>query len=232
MTNKIFERTIRLIGSEKFSKLQNTSILLAGVGGVGSYVAEALVRSGIGQIIIVDKDIIEISNLNRQLHALQSTIGKPKVEVMKNRLLDINPGLKVVALKEEVSQGFLTKLSEMYNFDYIIDAIDDVSAKIDLVVFGKRNEIPIIMSMGTANKVDNQAFKIADISKTKICPLARKMRYELKKHHIRSGLKVLYSEASAQKSSDILGTISFVPGTAGLLIAGEVVKDLIKDADV
>lgn len=228
MINKIYQRTIQLIGEEKFQKLQNSSILLAGVGGVGSYVAEALVRGGIGNLTIVDKDFIEISNINRQLHALKSTLGLSKVEVMSKRLLEINPNLKILAIQKTVNKSFLDQILKESKFDYIVDAIDDVFAKVDLAICAKEYQIPIILSMGTANKLDNQSFIISDISKTKVCPLARKMRYELKKYNIYKDLKVLYSEAKPEKIDGFLGTISFVPGTAGLLLAGEVIRDIIK----
>ena len=228
MTNLIFERTIRLLGQENFQKLQNSTILVAGIGGVGSYVAEALVRGGVGEIILIDKDKIELSNINRQLHALCSTVGQLKVEAMKTRLLDINPALRIEIYADIIENDYLMKMFSNRNISYVIDAIDDVKGKVQLILFSRENNIPLISSMGTANKLENQAFKIVDISKTKICPLARKLRQLLKNYNIYKGVKVLYSETLPKKfESKILGTISYVPATAGLLVAGEVIKDIL-----
>lgn len=230
MNKLIFEREITLIGDASFKKLNNSKICLAGVGGVGSYVAEALVRSGIGKIILIDYDKIEISNINRQLHALNSTVGQYKVEAMKARLLDINPELNIQIYKEKINDDFLYNSIDDQGITYIIDAIDDVQGKISLIKFAKMKNIPVISCMGTANKIDNKTFKVVDISKTNVCPLARKMRYSLKKEGIIRGVKVVYSETISKKSDGVLGTIAFVPGTAALLLTSEVVCDIINEA--
>lgn len=227
----MFTRTISLIGSEAFSKLQNSHVIVFGVGGVGGYVVEALVRSGIGEITIVDNDVVSESNCNRQIIALHSTVGKPKVEAMKERALDINPALKI----HTVQAFFLPETSDDFDFSkysYVVDAIDTVTAKIEIIRKAKEAGVPVISSMGTGNKLDPSKFQIADISKTSVCPLARVVRRELKARHI-SKVKVLFStEESAGVVTDSSNgrhapaSIAFVPSVGGLMIAGEVVRDL------
>ncbi len=220
-----FERVIPILGKENFNKLQKANIIIFGIGGVGSYVAEALVRTGIGNITIVDGDKIEESNINRQLPALYSTVGKSKVEVMKSRVLDINPNINIVTYNVFVTSENI----DMFNFskyDYVIDAIDTVSAKLKIIQKAKECDIRIISSMGTGNKMDVTKFKICDISKTSVCPLAKIIRKELSKLGIKN-VKVLFStEEPLVKSRDSISSLAFVPGTAGLMIASEVIKDI------
>lgn len=222
-----FSRTERLIGKDSISKLKNANIIIFGLGGVGSYAAEALARCGVGKITVVDKDTVDITNINRQLYALHSTVGKNKAEVAKERILDINPQCRVTP----IVKMYLPENSEEFNllqYGYIVDAIDNVTAKIDLAVRAQELDIPIISSMGTGNKLDPTAFKISDIYKTSMCPLCRVMRRELKKRNVKK-LKVLYStETPVTDGERTPASISFVPSTAGLIIAGEVIRDLIK----
>ena len=186
-----FERTELLIGRSGLEKLNKSKIAVFGIGGVGSYVVEALTRAGIGEFIIIDKDDIDITNINRQIHAMSSTVGKNKVEVMKQRMLDINPNIKVDAIKENFP-------NEKINFcnigvDYIVDAIDSISAKIELILKANELNIPIISSMGMGNKIDPTKIEVSDIYKTSVCPLAKIVRRELKKKNIKK-LKVVYSK--------------------------------------
>lgn len=221
----IFSRTERLIGKDALRKLQNSNIIIFGLGGVGSYTAEALARSGIGKMTVVDKDTVDITNINRQLYALRSTVGKPKAEVAKARILDINPECEITAIQKM----YLPENSEDFNlsqYDYIIDAIDNVTAKIDLAVKAEQLGIPIISSMGTGNKLDPTAFKVSDIYKTSVCPLCRVMRTQLKKRGVKK-LKVVYSEEMPKTDGERTpASISFVPPAAGLIIAGEVIRDI------
>ena len=227
-----FERAELLLGTDSLEKLQRAKVIVFGVGGVGSYVCEALARSGVGTICLVDNDIVSESNINRQLIALTSTIGLNKTDVMKERILDINPDCNVTSIP-----CFYTKDKEVEidGFDYIVDAIDTVTSKLTLIEEANRLSIPIISSMGTGNKLDPTRFEIADISKTSVCPLARVMRRELKARGI-NHLKVLYSkeepislgnQVSENGRRSIPGRVSFVPSVAGLIIAGEVIKDII-----
>lgn len=225
--HEIFERTLRLIGVEGLEKLQNAHVLVAGVGGVGSYVAETLGRGGIGELTLIDSDVIELSNLNRQLHALQSTVGQPKVEAMGERLKDINPEIALHLVFDRITEDFFATDVMQAPYDFIVDAVDDVQAKLMLIRFAKEHQIPVISSMGTANKVENRFFKIVDISETKVCPLARKMRKSLRDVGIDKGVKVVYSEDCPEKTEGALGTLSFVPGTAGLLISGYVIRNIL-----
>lgn len=228
-----FSRTKLLIGDDGIKKLNNAKVAIFGVGGVGSYVLEALTRAGVGNIIIVDNDVISESNINRQIIATHSTIGKDKVEVAKNRALDINPNVKVDAFKvlyNNENNNIIDK-----SVDYIIDCIDTISSKIDLVVMAKKLNIPIISSMGAGNKLDPTKFEVTDISKTSVCPLAKIMRKELRNRNIKN-LKVVYSKEEPIKVSmvneenkKVPGSISFVPSVAGLIIASEVVKDILKE---
>lgn len=222
-----FSRTERLVGKEALEKLKNANIIIFGLGGVGSYTAEALARCGIGSMTVVDKDTVDITNINRQLYALHSTVGKDKAIVAAERIKDINPECKVTPLVKmympESSGEF-----QLENYDYIIDAIDNVTAKINLAVKAEALGVPIIASMGTGNKLDGSLFKISDIYKTSVCPLCRVMRRELKKRDVKH-LKVLYSEEEPKTDGERTpASISFVPSVAGLLIAGEVVKDIIR----
>ena len=220
-----FSRTELVIGKEKQEILKNSKVAVFGIGGVGSYVVEGLARVGIGKFILVDKDEVSISNINRQIIALHSTIGKSKVEVAKTRILEINPEAEVEIHQEFFMPETTGILDE--SIDYIIDAVDTVTAKIELIVRANKLNIPIISCMGTGNKLDPTRFEISDIYKTSVCPLAKVMRKELKLRGIKK-LKVLYSKEEAIKTEGTIGSVSFVPSVAGLIIAGEVIKDIIK----
>mgnify|MGYP001073184853 CR=1 FL=1 len=246
-----FSRTELLLGKEAMEKLKNSRVAVFGVGGVGGYVCEALVRSGVGAFDLIDDDKVCLTNLNRQIIATRKTIGKYKTDVMKERILDINPDADV-----RIHQCFfLPENADDFPFeeyDYIVDAVDTVTAKIALVMKAKELNVPIISSMGAGNKLDGSQFKVADIYKTKVCPLAKVMRRELKKRGVRK-LKVVYSEevptrpiedmsiscrahcicppGAKHKCTErraIPGSNAFVPSVAGLIIAGEVIKDLAK----
>ena len=226
-----FERTQNLIGSNNQEKLKKKNIIIFGVGGVGSFAAEAAARCGIGKITLVDGDTVSISNINRQLIALTSTLGVPKVFVMAERIRDINPDCEVTELNTFYNSENDIDLSE---YDYIIDAIDTVTSKLILISEANRLGIPIISCMGTGNKLDASKFEITDISKTSVCPLAKVMRRELKSRGIHH-LKVLYSKEEPKRAQDgesrrIPASISFVPPVAGMLIAGEMIRDLIKSS--
>ena len=233
--NERFSRTEALIGSEALKKLNNSRVAIFGVGGVGGYALEALVRSGVGEIDLIDSDTVAPTNINRQIIATEETIGKYKVEVAKERARSINPNVKI----NTRIAFFSTENENEFDFsvyDYIIDAIDTVSSKIALILKAAREGVKIISSMGTGNKLDPLAFEITDIYKTSVCPLARVMRAELKKRGIKK-LKVLYSKEEpikalasdddAPKTRHAPASISFVPSVAGLAIGGEVIKDLI-----
>ena len=231
-----FLRTEMLLGSEAIRRLQKARVAVFGLGGVGGYAVEALARSGVGSLDLIDSDTVSVSNLNRQLLATHSTVGMLKVDAARNRVLDINPHCAVrtypVFYTPETAGQF-----DFTQYDYIVDAIDTVTGKLALVERAKAADTPIICSMGTGNKLDASAFRVADISKTAMCPLARVMRKELSKRGIRH-LKVVYSqeealtptgweeEAAALGKRQIPGSVAFVPGAAGLLLAGEVVRDL------
>lgn len=238
-------RTAKLIGKENIDKLASARVAVFGIGGVGGFTVEALARSGIGHIELIDHDTVALSNLNRQIIATHDTIGRDKVEVMKKRILSINPDAEVIAhkcffLPENKSEFDFSKYS------YVVDAVDTVTAKLTIIEEAKKAGVPVISSMGTGNKLDPTKFEVADISKTSVCPLAKVMRRELKKRGI-SHVKVVYSkeeaitplvedaisQCSEQKSEDTKGrkkiapgSISFVPSVAGLIIAGEVIKDI------
>lgn len=230
----IFSRTEALIGAENLQKLKNCTVAVFGIGGVGGYVCEALIRCGVGTIHLIDNDVVSPSNINRQIIALHSTLGRKKTEVMAERLRDINPQVCVV----KHNLFFLPENADSIDFssfDYVVDAIDTVSGKIAIIEKAKEKNIPIISSMGTGNKLCGEKFEIADIEKTTVCPLARTMRRELKKRGIER-VKVLYSKEEPKTSSEtdertgkaIPASISFVPSMAGIRIAEEVIKDLIK----
>ncbi len=221
-----FSRTELLIGKGAIDKLNKSKIAVFGLGGVGSYVSEGLVRAGIQNFLLVDKDVVDITNINRQIIATTKTIGKPKVEVTKQRILDINPNANV----EIIQEFFMPNSEEILDntVDYIVDCVDTVTAKIELVQRANKLNIPIISSMGTGNKLDPTKFEISDIYNTSVCPLAKVMRKELRARGIKK-LKVIYSKEEPIKTGKIPGSISFVPSVAGLIIAGEVVKDLIKE---
>lgn len=222
-----FIRTEMLLGEEKAALLRTKKVAVFGVGGVGSYVVEALARAGVGELLLVDSDTVALSNLNRQLIALHSTIGMDKVEAAKARVLDINPDCAVDARKEFVTPENVGEFG-LERCDYIIDAVDNVTAKIALIELAARLGVSMISSMGTGNKLDASKFQITDIYKTSVCPLARVMRYELKKRGVKRQ-KVLFSTETPCFSSRPPASISFVPSVAGLLIAGEAVRDMLKE---
>ena len=227
-------RTELLIGEEGIEKLKNAKVIVFGVGGVGSFVVEALTRAGVGNLVLVDNDTVCISNINRQIHATPKTVDMVKVEAMKERVLLINPECNV-----EARQEFLTadNISELItdDIDYVVDAIDTVTSKLALAEYCYKNDIRLISSMGTGNKLDPTMFRVSDIYKTKVCPLAKVMRYELKKRGVKK-LKVVYSDELPMKPDkgravpsgkrQTPGSISFVPPVAGMIIGGEVIKDI------
>ena len=231
-----FSRTEMLIGKEKINVLKKAKVAIFGIGGVGSYVAEGLARSGIENFILIDNDKVSITNINRQIIATTKTVGEYKVDLMKQRILDINPEASVETYKTFYMPECKEKILDT-TIDYIVDAIDTVTAKLYLVQEAEKLNIPIISSMGTGNKLDPTKFEITDIYKTSVCPLAKVIRKELKQKEIKK-LKVLYSKEEPikiqekkeqlEKTKNVPASISFVPSVAGLIIAGEVIKDLIK----
>ncbi len=234
-----FSRTELLLGKEAMERLKKARVAVFGVGGVGGYVCEALARSGVGAFDLIDNDTVSLTNLNRQIIATHSTIGRAKVEVMRERILDINPKADVwihecFFLPENASAFDFSK------YDYVVDAVDTVTAKLEIIMKAKRENVPVISSMGAGNKLDASKFLVADIYKTKVCPLAKVMRRELKKRGVKK-LKVVYSEEEAvtpivndamreelsmTEKRSIPGSVAFVPSVAGLILAGEVVKDI------
>lgn len=230
--SEIFERERWLIGDEALERLGRSRVALFGVGGVGSYAAEALARSGVGHIELIDNDVVSITNINRQLCALTSTVGRPKVSVVAERLRDINPRIEVI----ERQEFFLPESADSFDFssyDYVIDAIDTVAGKIAIIERATAAGVPFISCMGTGNKLDPTAFRIADITKTAVCPLARVMRRELKQRGI-SHARVVYSEENARSSAGVdergrplPASIAFVPSVAGLIAASDAIKTLI-----
>ena len=236
-----FSRTELLVGREAMNTLQNARVAVFGVGGVGGYTVEALARSGVGALDLIDNDTVSLTNLNRQIIALHSTVGRAKVEVCRERILDINPECRVTIHQT----FFLPETSDRFDFsqyDYVVDAIDTVKGKLELALKAQEAGVPIISSMGAGNKLDPTAFEVCDISKTSVCPLARVMRLECRKRGIKK-LKVVYSKEQAVRPfadiaaevreeddvrRDIPGSMAFVPSVAGLIIAGEVIKELLK----
>ena len=242
-------RTELLIGKDGLDKLRNSKVVIFGVGGVGSYTIEALARAGVGELIIIDDDTVCLTNLNRQVHATYDTISKPKVDVMKARIESINRNCKVITHQVFVKEENIAEIISD-DVDYVVDAIDTVSAKLGLAEYCYKKGIRIISSMGTGNKLDPTQFKVTDVFKTKVCPLAKVMRHELRKRGIEK-LKVIYSEEVPIKPAydvvtcktgcvctggtkkcaikrQIPGSISFVPPVAGMIIGGEVIKDLLE----
>lgn len=239
--NERFSRTELLIGTDSMKRLQQSRVAVFGVGGVGGYVVEALARSGVGMLDLIDNDTVSVSNINRQIIATEKTIGRSKVDVIKERVMDINPDIIV----RTFGTFYMPDTAQQFDFtqyDYVVDAIDTVTGKIALVMQAEKAGTPIISSMGAGNKLDPAAFQVSDIYKTSVCPLAKVMRRELKKRGVKK-LKVVYSQekpltpiAPDEKNAEepapgrrqVPGSIAFVPSVAGLIIAGEVVKDLIK----
>ena len=220
-------RTELLLGEEAIKKLKKSTVAIFGIGGVGSYVLEGLARIGVGNFILVDRDEVSLSNINRQIIATTKTVGRKKVDVAKERVLEINPDCNI----QIFDKFFMPDSEDIFDdkVDYVVDAIDTVTAKIELVVRANKYKVPIISSMGTGNKLDPTKFEVCDINKTSVCPLAKVMRKELRKRDIKK-LKVVYSKEEPKKVGQVPGSVSFVPSVAGLIIAGEVVKDLIKES--
>lgn len=238
-----FSRSELLLGTDNIQKLAQTKVAVFGIGGVGSFVVEGLARGGIGKFVLIDSDDISLTNINRQIHALENTVGQKKTLIMKQRILAINPA----ACVQTIDELYTPQTADLFwhdDYDYVVDAIDDIKGKVDLAVQAQKRSIPIISSMGTANKLDPQKFVITDIYKTHTCPLAKIMRKSLKQQGVKK-LKVLFSTEEPHKNHAVdftentsrenqpassrkqpLGTISFVPSVAGLLIAGKVIKDI------
>lgn len=250
MKQHLFSRTELLIGKEGLDKLKNSKVVILGLGGVGSFTAEAVARAGVGNIILVDDDTVCLTNLNRQIHANIDTISKSKVEVMKDRVLKINPRCNVQTYQTFIKEDNIGEIISE-DVDYVADAIDTVSSKISTIVWCKERDINIISCMGTGNKLDPSAFRVTDIYSTKICPLAKVMRHELRKRGIKD-LKVVYSEETPLKprvedvvtckegcvctgessrkcaqKRQIPGSISFVPPVAGMIMGGEIIKEIL-----
>ncbi len=234
MGSEIFSRTESLLGKEAIKKLNNSRVAVFGIGGVGGFTVEALARSGVGSLDLIDKDTVDVTNLNRQIVALRSTIGRDKVSVAADRVRDINPDCNVRTYKV----FFLPETAALFDFteyDYVVDAIDNVTGKLSLIEKAKKAGVPIISSMGAGNKLDPAKFRVADIYETSVCPLAKVVRKECSKRGIDS-LKVVYSTEKVVKMPVCQGgerglspgSVAFVPSVAGLIIAGEVIKDLIK----
>lgn len=223
-----FERTKRLLGAEAIDKLARAKVAVFGIGGVGGYVVEALARSGVASLVLIDPDRVSLSNINRQIIASHDTLGRYKTEVMKERIASINPHAKV----EIHNCFFLPQKADAFDFQtysYVVDAVDTVTAKIQIVMQAKEAQTPVISSMGAGNKLNPAEFEVADIYQTSVCPLAKVMRRELKKRGIEK-LKVVYSKEKPKKlpaTADVPGSVAFVPSVAGMILAGEVIKDLI-----
>ena len=244
MANHIFSRTELLIGTDNLNKLKESKVIIFGIGGVGSFTTEALARSGVGTLVLVDNDDICLTNINRQIHATTRTLGQSKVETMKSRILDINPECNVITKEAFVNADNVADIIDI-NADYVVDAIDTVTSKLNIIEYCKENNINVISSMGTGNKLDPSRFRVTDIYKTSVCPLAKVMRHELKKRKIKS-CKVVFSDEiplkpynevaegltveslKAARKRQTPGSVSFVPPVAGMIIASEVVKDIIK----
>lgn len=233
-----YSRMELLIGQEGVQKLGSAKIAVFGLGGVGSYVVEALARCGVGSLTLVDHDRVSVTNINRQLFALRSTVGKSKVQVAKERIHDIDEDI-IVHTYEVFYNEDTEGMFDFHSYDYVVDAIDTVSSKLMIICKAKECHVPVISCMGTGNKMDTSKFEITDISKTSVCPLAKVMRSELRKRGIRK-VKVLYSkekpikvmeseERKGNTNRPVPGSISFVPSTAGLIIAGEVVRELLSE---
>ncbi len=219
-----FQRIEMLLGGEAVDRLQQARVAVFGVGGVGGFVCEALARSGVGRIGIVDKDVVDVTNINRQIIALHTTVGRPKVEVMRERINAINPNCQVDVFQQFILRDNIDEFP-WEDYDYVVDAVDTVTAKIAMIEKAKEHGLYVISAMGAGNKLDPTQFKVADIEKTKVDPLARVMRRELKQRGIRN-VKVVYSEEEPKVRLETPGSIAFVPSVMGLIIAGEVIKDI------
>ena len=231
MEEKWNSRTEILIGNENIKKIEKYKVIIYGIGGVGSFATEALARAGVGHLILVDKDVISVSNINRQIHSNINTVGRSKVKVMKERILEINPNAIVETYENYEDEEMLIDNS----ISYVIDAVDTIKTKLKLITRANEVNVPVISAMGSGNKLDPTKFEVTDIYKTSVCPLAKIMRKELKKRNIKK-LKVVYSKEEPKKISTenskeeinrVIGSISFVPSVSGLILAGEVIKDII-----
>lgn len=234
-------RTELIVGTEGIEKLRKSKVMVFGIGGVGSFTTEALARAGIGHLILVDNDTVDITNLNRQIHATLDSVGKAKVQLMKDRILTINPECKVDTIEEFILEENIADVIPL-DVDYIVDAIDTITTKLGIAEYCTKNNINIISSMGTGNKMDPTRFRVTDVYKTTVCPLAKVMRHELKKRRVKK-LKVVFSDELAAtpdpeqvkeflkdnpNKRQIPGSISFVPPVAGMILAGEVIKDILR----
>ena len=228
--NERFLRTSLIFGEDNINKLNKSNVAVFGIGGVGGYVCEALARSGVGKLTLIDGDVVSVSNINRQIIALTSTVGKFKADVMKDRIMDINPDAEVSTINSFLTTENIDSF-KLTEYDYVVDAIDDVKAKLALIKFCFDNNIPIISAMGAGNKLDATGFEVSDIFKTSVCPLARIMRRELKKLGV-DKLKVVYSKEEPKnppykiEGEKTVGSLAFVVSVMGLIIAGEVIKDI------
>lgn len=228
--DNIYERTKLVIGEDNLNKLKQAKVCICGIGGVGSFALEALARIGIGTLILIDNDNVDVTNINRQLIATVDNVGNSKVEEAKKRINKINPNIHVISIQDYIDKNNVQKyITE--DLDYVVDAIDSIESKIDIIKTCKIRNIKIISSMGMANRLEPLSIKVSDISKTEMCPLAKVVRKRLKQEGINK-VKVVYSTESAIKTQNgVLGSVSFVPSTAGLIIASEVVKDIISKKD-
>lgn len=220
------DRTEKLIGKKALEKLEKAKVIIYGIGGVGSFTVEGLVRAGIGNLVLVDSDNIDVTNINRQIHSTVKTIGQSKIEVMKNRILEINPKVNVEIYNPKKLDFEEQELIDE-SFSYVVDAVDTIKTKINIIERAKKVGVPVISAMGAANKLDATKFEVADIKKTEICPLARIIRKELRKRNIED-VKVVYSKEEPVVKEKTPASISYVPSVCGLIIAGEVIKDIIK----
>lgn len=223
----MFDRLETLIGKDNLNKIMDKKVLIIGVGGVGGYVVEALVRSGIENITLIDGDVVDLSNINRQIIALHSTVGQYKVDVLKSRILDINPQVKVQIRKEFVKSEMIPSLG-LENFDYCIDAVDDLKVKVSLAKYSLEHDIFLVSSMGTARKLDPSKLKITTLDKTSYDSLAKKMRHELKGLNTKRIVVLASEESPISSDNKVLGSSAFVPSCAGLLIASYIINDIIK----
>lgn len=223
------DRTEKLIGKDAVNKLENAKVIIFGIGGVGSFAVEGLVRAGVGKLSLVDPDNIDVTNINRQIHSNVNTVGKSKIEVMKQRILEINPKVNVEVYNPKNLDFEEQELIDD-SFSYVIDAVDTVKTKINIIEKTKKIGVPVISAMGAGNKLDATKFEITDINKTDVCPLARTIRKELRKRNIKD-VKVVYSKEEPVVKEQTPASISYVPSVCGLIIAGEVIKDIIKNEE-
>ena len=224
------DRTEKLIGKDALEKLKNAKVIIYGIGGVGSFAVEGLVRAGIGNLVLVDPDNISITNINRQIHSNVNTVGKSKIEVMKERILEINPQENVETYNPKSLEFEEENLIDE-SYSYVIDAVDTVKTKVNIIERAKKKGVPVISAMGAGNKLDATKFEVTDINKTDICPLARTIRKELRKRNIKD-VKVVYSKEEPVIKGHTPASISYVPSVCGLIIAGEVKKDIIKIEEI